>query len=295
MSLTTLGPDKIATALYRYDNVHEAVASPADLNESHFKQFHELGFIAVDHVFTPAEVSEYSQAITDLIAKGDPKVISFEDAAKNVSLTPEQREGYVRKCMYFVNHDTRLLAMSKHPVLVGIIEKLVGSTVRMIQDMALLKPPHIGREKPWHQDMAYFAISPPEKVLGTWTALDPATIENGCMHVIPGSHRSGPKPHYHDRDCQLNDEDVAVEQDVVVPLAPGGVLFFGALIHHGTPPNRSSVRRRAIQLHYASTECVDLDGEGHNSLFHDTVGYAGCRGFSNGMKPRPVVSKPEHI
>ena len=92
----------------------------------------------------------------------------------------------------------------------------------MIQDMALLKPAHVGREKPWHQDTAYFVMEPIDLVLGTWIALDAATPENGCMHVIPGSHRGGPRPHYHDRDCQLPDEAVEVDRDVMVPLRAGG-------------------------------------------------------------------------
>ena len=295
MSLTTLGPDRIAKTLYRYDSVHEPVASQADLTAEHLSRFKKLGFLAVENVFSADEVKTYSQAITDLVAAGNPKIISFEEVAKGRDLSPEEREGYVRKCMYFVKHEPRLRAMSEHPVLVNILETLIGHSVRLIQDMALLKPPHVGREKPWHQDMAYFAITPPELVIGTWTALDAATLENGCMHVIPGSHLAGPRPHYHDRDCQLNDEDVAVANDVVVPLNPGGVLFFSALIHHGTPPNRSATRRRAIQLHYAATHCQVIDGDAHAAMFSDSLGYAGCQGFPNGMRPRPIVGRPENI
>src|SRR5437763_1482106 len=83
-----------------------------------------------------------------------------------------QRESAVRKCYRFVEFEPRLQAMSRHPVLVGIIEKLIGHSVRLIQDMALLKPPLVGREKPWHQDLAYFNVKPPELVIGSWTALD---------------------------------------------------------------------------------------------------------------------------
>ena len=56
--------------------------------------------------------------------------------------------------------------------------------------MALLKPPR-GREKPWHQDHAYFNLPLDTPIVGVWIALDEATPENGCMHVIPGSHREG--------------------------------------------------------------------------------------------------------
>ncbi|HEX6971123.1 MAG TPA: phytanoyl-CoA dioxygenase family protein, partial [Limnochordia bacterium] len=83
-----------------------------------------------------------------------------------------------------------------------------------------------------------------------WIALDPATAENGCMHVIPGSHRDGPVVHFQRRDWQICDRDVAVGRDTFVELAPGGCLIFDGMIHHGTPPNRSPLRRRALQFHY---------------------------------------------
>jgi len=295
MSFTTLGPARIATSLYRYDNIHRPLANPAEMTDAHVRQYRELGFIAIENVFTPAEVAKYSEAITDLIAAGDPRIISFEESVRHLQLSPAEREGYVRKCMYFVQHEPRLKAMSEHPTLVRILEQLIGEPTRLMQDMALLKPPHIGREKPWHQDMAYFRYSPPERLIGTWTALDPATMENGCMHVIPRSHLAGPKPHYHDRDCQLNDEDVAVNDDVVVPLQPGGVLFFSALIHHGTPPNRSSARRRAVQLHYAGNSCRLIEGDEHAALFNDSLGYAGCLIQGNELRPRPITGRPEDI
>ncbi len=89
------------------------------------------------------------------------------------------------------------------------------------------------------------------------------------MHVIPGSHRGGPRPHYHDRDCQLPDEAVDVARDVMVPLKPGGVMLFSGLLHHATPPNRSPARRRALQFHYASVNCRRIDAQRHAQYFSD--------------------------
>lgn len=290
-----MNANEIAQKLYRYGQIHRAIASPVDVNESHIEQYRRLGFIAVEKVFSIDEVKIYSQAITDLVAQGDPQMVFLEESAQALNLTAADRERYVRKCMWFVEREPRLKAMSRHPTLLAIVEKLIGNQVKLIQDMALLKPPHIGTEKPWHQDSAYFAVSPPQLIIGTWTALDPATIENGCMHVIPGSHLAGPKPHYHDRDCQLSDDDVSVNEDVVVPLSPGGVLFFSSLLHHGTPPNQSSANRRAIQLHYCSTICKSIDADRHLQMFKDELGYAGCLHHANGLKPRPIISRPEKI
>jgi ectoine hydroxylase-related dioxygenase (phytanoyl-CoA dioxygenase family) len=147
----------------------------------------------------------------------------------------------------------------------------------MIQDMALLKPPFRGSEKPWHQDTAYFDWTPLGGILGTWIALDEATVENGCMQVIPGSHLDGPAPHFHVRDCQIADQRVRVERAVAIPLKPGGILFFSGLLHHGTPPNTTSLRRRGLQYHYAAANCQHMTIQQHAELFESDGAYAGCR------------------
>lgn len=289
MSLTQLPPDQIASRLYPGRERHQAIASPAALTDDHVRQYWDTGFLAVENVFTPDEVEAAKQGLSHLIGGGNPafKEIQFEAGVDVSNFNAEARERYVRKLMWFTEYEPRLKALSHHKVLLGIIERLLKSQARMIQDMALLKPPHVGREKPWHQDDAYFMLEPLDMIIGTWTALDPATPENGCMHVIPSSHREGARPHYHDRDCQLADTDVAVDRDVVVPLQPGGVLFFHGLLHHGTPPNQSAARRRAVQYHYASVNCRSTTPEQHGKFFYDAKGMAAC----TGMQPRAIADK----
>jgi phytanoyl-CoA hydroxylase len=167
--------------------------------------------------------------------------------------------------------------MVRAPRLVAILDQLIGPGARLIQDMALMKPPHRGAEKPWHQDNAYFDWTPLDGVLGVWIALDCATVENGCMQIAPGSHRAGPVPHYHVRDCQLVDQAGRAAGAEVVPLEPGGALFFSALLHHGTPPNRSPDRRRALQFHYAAARCTRMTFREHMTHFDIGGAYVGCR------------------
>ena len=187
---------------------------------------------------------------------------------------PELR---LRKLAFFVHLEPRLQHVATHPRLRAIVDQLIGPDSRMIQDMALLKPPFRGSEKPWHQDAAYFDWTPLGGVVGTWMALDEATLDNGCMQVIPGSHLQGPAPHFHVRDCQLADRRVQVEQAVTIPLQPGGILFFSGLLHHGTPPNMTAARRRALQFHYAAAECRHMTIDQHGELFSEGGAYAGCR------------------
>ena len=134
--------------------------------------------------------------------------------------------------------------------MIAVVQRLIEATPSLFQDMGLIKPPHIGSEKPWHQDCAYFNLPLDTPVVAAWISLDEATPENGCMHIIPGSHREGPIVHFNRRDWQICDTHVPVDREVMVPLKAGGCLLWHGLLHHGTPANRSNLRRRALQFHY---------------------------------------------
>ena len=75
------------------------------------------------------------------------------------------------------------------------------------------------------QDNAYFAVTPLDAIVGVWIALDHATAENGCMHLIEGGHKLGAFQHHHDKDCEIEAERFSSTNVVPVELEPGGVLF----------------------------------------------------------------------
>ena len=269
--------------LYRFDRAAPVVASPEALTEQDVARYHTDGFIAVENVLKPDEAADAKIALGDLIHGRIPAYDGLtpepEFREKWEIATGEERAALVRKVFYFCSFEPRLNALAtQHAALSKLLARLLGEPSCMIQDMALLKPPHIGTEKPWHQDAAYFGYAPPEKIIGVWIALDPATAENGCMHALPGTHREGPVAHTHLRDCQIPDEKVQIARDVLVPLRPGGAMFFSALLHHGTPPNRSPLPRWALQFHYAAASCEPIDRLRHAELFFEDAKYAGCRG-----------------
>jgi phytanoyl-CoA hydroxylase len=268
--------------LYRFDRAASALPGP-DAVDSHAVDFyHRQGYLVVAGVLSPTEVGEAKSALADLLYGRVPGYDGLQPEPEIRdrwgAMTADERVDSVRKIWLFVGHEPRLEALTRHPRIEGILGRLLGEPSRLIQDMALLKPPHIGTEKPWHQDMAYFGYAPPEKLAGVWIALDAATAENGCMHVLPGTHREGPVPHTHARDCQIADDRVEVGRDMMVPLEPGGALFFSPMLHHGTPPNASPHRRWAIQYHYAAHSAVKTDRRDHAALYFDGDRYAGCRG-----------------
>lgn len=262
--------------LYDHSLVYEAgVAGFAALEDADLDLFRQQGFLVIRRALNAAEVAGSLAALEALCAG---HVEGFDDFRYEAGargdlddLAPEQRQDAIRKLNDFVRLEPRLRAIAWHADLVGVLRSLLGDEPHMFQDMALLKPPRIGREKPWHQDCAYFDLPAGTQVVGVWLALDEARIENGCMHVIPGSHREGPVVHFQRRDWQICDTEVQTGRCLALPMQPGDCLFFDGLMHHGTPPSHSSLRRRALQFHYRpagvtplsdSSERLRLFGEG---------------------------------
>jgi len=283
--------ERIKRTLYRTDDSQLGAILPdfrARWTDDDLRQYREQGYLAMNGLFSPEDVTAAREALADLARRRAELAgtlgIQEEPYYQREGGQPEGGEAAIddpelriRKLWKFAALDERLRHMVYHPRLVPLIDGLIGADHRMIQDMALLKPPFKGSEKPWHQDTAYFDYTPLGGVIGVWIALDAATVENGCMQVIPGSHLDGPARHYHVRDCQLPDSAVQVGRAHVVPLEPGGALYFSGLIHHGTPPNMSGDRRRALQFHYAAKDCTRMTIREHGELFDDGGAYAGCR------------------
>jgi phytanoyl-CoA hydroxylase len=263
--------------LYAATAIATGVQGFAAVTESDIARYHEDGYLVVEAAFSDSEVGAAQQGLLDLIAGRNPEFDDFDieepARAQWPALQGEARQDAVRKLMNFTPYDTRLLTIAEHPQLRALLARLIGAEPERFQDMALIKPPQIGREKPWHQDCAYFDLPLDTKVVGVWIALDAATVENGCMHVLAGGHRGGPRLHFQRRDWQICDTEMLGRSCVAVPLEPGGCLFFDGMLPHGTPHNRSLLRRRALQFHYRAVGVTPIDrqerlaafgGEGRN-------------------------------
>ena len=267
--------------LYHFDAIAQPVANFDAVGEAEISFFLQNGYLAIAQAFDAQEVRDALDGLVHLLSGANPDFtgVMYEQKAQGIdvaTLSAEQRQDYVRKFMYFTPYEPRLDALARHPRLLDVVTRIMGESPILFQDMALLKPPHIGREKPWHQDHAYFDLPLETLVMGAWIALDEATTENGCMIVIPGSHRQGPVVHFKRRDWQICDTEVNNTHAVAVPLKPGGCLLFHSLIHHGTPTNNSGLRRRAVQYHYRPQSSPVTSEEERLKIFGGEVRGATC-------------------
>lgn len=267
----------IADTLYKYDNVAtDRIPTLQDITEEHVQQYWREGYLVIENALSGLEVQTSIEALMDIVFKRSLGAkVQFVRPEKELA-DDYERELAARKVYDYIDHEPRLHAIAYQEGIMNAMAKLFGEQAKVTQDQAILKPPTGGAEKPWHQDMAYGALAYDKPVIGIWIALDPAELDNGCMHVIPRSHMDGGVPHYVVRDWQLCDTSVAVQRDVAVPLKPGGALIFSGLLHHGTPPNFSAKRRRALQFHYAPESAKKMTPQEYKRMFTNEMTRAEC-------------------
>lgn len=270
-------------------DVRVADTSAPTLDLDAIGRYRRDGYLVVPGVLDPDHVEACLTALTALAAdptiapgqrNGSGAFIALEPDADPTSAATADRADLIRKFGDFTDTSPALLRAAMSARLHGVLDSLMGQGRVLLQEMALVKPPKISGDKPWHQDAAYFRGSDPQLMFGVWIALDPATRENGCMEMIPGSHLRGPAPHVPAEDinlCTIRPDLVWLDDRVALPMDPGDVLIFHSLVHHYTAANRSNRRRRALQFHYHQVGLEWTSLEAHRALYHDADGaYAGC-------------------
>ncbi|MGQ0832002.1 MAG: phytanoyl-CoA dioxygenase family protein [Microthrixaceae bacterium] len=133
-----------------------------------------------------------------------------------------------------------------------LVLPLLGTgDARLYWEQAVAKPPQARTELPWHQDNGYTPLVPEEYVT-CWLALDDADLDNGCLWVIPGSHRQGTIRHHNGPGPFRIGHDGPAADGVPVPISRGSVLVFSSLLMHRSGPNTTERPRRAWILQYCS-------------------------------------------
>ncbi len=222
--------------------------------------FEENGFVVLQNGFTPAEVEDLrSEAAA--ICRGERGPLPGAEPH-----APEESDDEVLRrylCIHFPHKISDLMARTlSHTGLVRVLEQVIGPNVKCMQSMLFIK----ASGKPgqaWHQDEVYIPTRD-RSLTGGWIAMDDATVENGCLWVLPGSHKRGVI--YHQEwhadprfDCSWEARRFPYSDDQAVPVEvrAGSVVFFnGYLLHRSLPNTAKSGYRRALVNHYMSAESL---------------------------------------
>lgn len=218
------------------------------------------GFVVVDGACNPAEVAELN-AESARMCRGELGSIGNAPGFGPTESDVEIMRRYL--CIHFPHKvsDVMLRAMS-NPAIVSVLNDVIGPDVKAMQSMLFIK----AEGKPgqaWHQD-EYFIPTRDRSLTAAWLALDDATVENGCLWVLPGSHRPGviypDREHDDERfDCAVELFDFPYRDADAVPVelkAGSAVVFNGYLLHRSLPNSGRHGFRRALTNHYMSAQSL---------------------------------------
>jgi phytanoyl-CoA hydroxylase len=202
--------------------------------------YEENGYLLAKDVFDAAEVQEMRDAIARIIES-----VEGTDDDRNHRWSGVDESLQLKGFHDLTYHDAVFTRMAVHPRLVAVLTDLIGPNVQLHHSKMLVKPPEQGAPFPMHQDQPYF---PHERhtVLAASVHLDDTDEENGCLHVVPGSHTLGPL----EASGDAHTVDYPLESGTPCPAAAGDVLFFNYLTIHGSGTNRSSRTRRNVLFQF---------------------------------------------
>ena len=224
------------------------------LTEEQIAEFHEKGYLQVGRVIS----DEQADALRErMFAVMEGRSASQPEALRNMN---GQRENVVVQIVNIWEADGLFRAHLYEPDMTQMVAEVIGAdTLRLWHDQVQYKPPRVGGPTDWHQDHPYWPIIQPADLVSAWVALDDADEENGCMWMVPGSHKWGP---HRGGTIGTNRDDFSPAPDlsllpegidvtpVPMPVKKGHAGLHHCLTWHGSPPNRSERGRPAIAVHY---------------------------------------------
>ena len=216
--------------------------------------YHENGYLVVTDALSAQELEELRAEATSICRSERGEVQGFVPGVAG-----ESEEDTLRRylCIHFPHKLSQtMLGYLSTPSMVKVLTEIIGPNVKCMQSMLFIK----ATGKPgqaWHQDEDFIPTRD-NSLVGGWIAMDDATIENGCLWVIPGSHRPGvlwPMERQQDPrfDCTAESAGFPYTDADAIPVEvkAGSIVFFNGYLLHRSFPNRAqSGYRRVLVNHY---------------------------------------------
>jgi ectoine hydroxylase-related dioxygenase (phytanoyl-CoA dioxygenase family) len=223
----------------------------AQLSAHEIAHYDAEGWVIPQFRLPPSRVAQMREAL-DALLRHNPGVRPEKLVSAHVE--GDNGEG--------VRGSRRFLELAMDPEIVELVSGVIGEDVILWGCHVFCKPAAEGYETPWHQDGHYWPIRPLANCT-VWVALEESTVENGCLRVIPRSHRGGVlHPHLHEdrHDLTLNQRMAAGSFDeaaaVDLELQPGQMSLHDVYMIHGAKANISDKRRTGVALRYMPSTSV---------------------------------------
>jgi len=235
------------------------------LSQTQKQSWNEKGFILIPNFFPEDKCIEINQTVIDIVRSMVGNSKEFNHAYIDQGhigireMKPSHKIENIEDEMskVFRLHQTGIFnEFIKRDDLLNIVEDILGENIDCFLSQFIFKNPGAWGQ-PWHQDSSYFPFDRAPQV-GAWLATSAATKENGCLVILPGSHKEVIHEHLPDDRpgsnygyTEIKDHDFKKEMPLL--LNTGDLLLFHSFLMHKSYDNKSNNRRTAMVYHFAET------------------------------------------
>jgi phytanoyl-CoA hydroxylase len=250
---------KVECDKVQWDKANEVLegATMKRLSRSQVAFYRREGYITVSDIVDAAMLEELRE-VTSMMAE-KAAAVGDSDAVFDFSTGPAEPE--LRRIKSPERQDPAYARAQAAEAVLDCLEDLVGGPVRFWAGKLNLKQPHGGQAVEWHQDWA-FGPATNDNLLTVGLALDDATVENGCLMVIPGSHHGPVLDHWKNGRFMgaVSASSLDLSTARSLEISAGGISIHHTRTLHGSAPNRSTTQRRLLLYTYAAADAWPLSG-----------------------------------
>jgi phytanoyl-CoA hydroxylase len=247
---------------------HINALSPAEQRAA----YEANGYLVFPELLDADELARLRQALADVLRESE----GLTQTNDKFSITQTDDGGYsVRRIFEPIARHPAFHDLVLNPRILDVVENLIGPNIQLHHTKLNLKPPSSREARfEWHQDYPFFPHTNFD-LLAVMVYFDDSTEENGCLTIIPGSHKDGPRNHLFAKDGAFSSqlEQKRVVEDPArwlrVPVPAGGMELHHCNMLHSSTANRGTRPRTAMVIQYRAADNAELGGDkgrAHNGL-----------------------------
>lgn len=251
-------------------------SAPQHFTEEQHEQFMEQGYLRLGQLLDGEALAALQQRINDIMLGTIPYPqmrFQLDGTTGEYKNLPPDSPGHKGATLAYrritgLEDDPLFLAYIQHPVVHAICQRYIGADVSIFRAMFMNKPAQQGTVLPWHQDVGEGWGLDRNPIITIWTALDEATVANGCMQVVPGSHKFGVINPQHFVSEADQARYAPAENVIDVEAAAGEAILLHNLLIHRSGTNPTTQSRRAFSTAYMDAATRDrATGQGFPMVF----------------------------
>ena len=248
---------------------------PGSLTEAQLRHYHEEGYLPLPDLLDPSDLQGVRQAMSEKVSLISEALLEQKLISDKLESLPFEK----RLAALFENLDDKdflqfgrgwrdrlpgYYDLMSNPKILDAVESLIGGEIfaNPVYNVRPKVPKVAAGAVPWHQDKSYWPDANANPVITVWIAVVDSTVENGCLHVWPRTHRTKMLSYRTEEYSgtgflEIDSEEFIREAErkaVALPMKAGGAILFNDRCIHMSTPNNSKAVRWSVDLRYQPTD-----------------------------------------